>query len=277
MEKEVSRAYLAQIQRFPLLSQEEEKALAEKVALGSQKAVESLINSNLRLVVSVAAKFNCLPVAIMDLIQEGNMGLMMAAQKFCSSFNTRFSTYAYPWILQYMLRFANSRQAVISLPHRKEEALRKVVAVQSLLRDQMCQEPTEEEIAQYIGFPVEKVKELLGCSYTISSLDVDASEDGNGATVGDLIPDNTYSPEDQFMKEHKKSVVHDMIEDLPGYEKDVIWYRYNFDCDEERKTLRQISAILGVSPEAVRQAEIRALRRLKVEASENEELNIAIA
>ena len=126
MEQDVIGSYLNSIKKFSLLSAEEEVELSKKIQSGDKNAVKQLVNSNLRLVVSLARKMQASPSIIMDLIQEGNMGLMVAAEKFSSDFKTRFSTYAYPWIAQYMLRYMNSRTSFIALPSRKEMMIRKI-------------------------------------------------------------------------------------------------------------------------------------------------------
>ena len=126
MEKDVVGSYLNSIKTFSLLSAEEESELSVKIQKGDKAALQRLINSNLRLVVSLARRMQVSSSLIMDLIQEGNLGLMVAAEKFRADFKTRFSTYAYPWIAQYMLRYLNIRTSFISLPNRKELMIRKL-------------------------------------------------------------------------------------------------------------------------------------------------------
>ncbi len=269
MEKDIDKNYLAQIQKYPLLTPEEEAELSKKIEEGNQTAFNKLVNSNLRLVVSIAHKFNNTRLSMMDLIQEGNLGLMTAAEKFHYSFNTRFSTYAYPWIVQYMLRYANTRVSFITLPHRKNDLIRKIQVAQSAVFQETGHEATPQDIAEYIGIPEEKVLDLMTYSYSVASLDSDTSDEDNSLTVGDFLSDVTYSPENMYLKEEEKSEVRSMMENLPGNEKKVIWYRYNFDYENHTKTLREISKIIGVSPEAVRQTEIRAIKHMKAAASVN--------
>lgn len=263
MEKDVIGSYLNSIKQYPLLTAEQEKELSMKIQKGDKKALNDLINSNLRLVISVARKIQTNSTNIMDLIQEGNMGLMVAAEKFHFSFKTRFSTYAYPWIAQYMLRYANNRSSLISLPHRKDNLIRKIQNAQSYLYQQNRKEATITELALYTGIEEEKVAECLSYSYTISSLDVDTNDEGNSITVGDLVADYTYCPENQLIKDDTCREIRSLMSSLPGNEQKVLWYRYNFDGEMHPKTLREISKIIGVSPEAVRQTEIRAVKHLK--------------
>lgn len=276
MEMDISKSYLSQIQKYPLLSPEQEVELSNKIQSGDKAALTKLINCNLRLVVSIAHKFGNTRLSMMDLIQEGNLGLMTAAEKFQTSFKTRFSTYAYPWIMQYMLRYANTKVSFITLPHRKDDLIRKIQSVQAIIFQQTGHEATSLQIAEYLGIPEEKVNETLAYSYSVASLDIEASDEENSVTVGDLLADSTYSPEAMYMKEETKRNIHEMMDNLPGNEKQVIWYRYNFDGENHKKTLREISKIIGVSPEAVRQTEIRAIKHMQA-AAEDEDTAVAIA
>lgn len=270
MEMDISKSYLSQIQHYPLLSADQEVELATRIHNGDKAALAKLINCNLRLVVSIAHKFGNTRLSLMDLIQEGNLGLMTAAEKFETSFKTRFSTYAYPWIMQYMLRYANTKVSFITLPHRKDDLIRKIQAAQSAIFQQTGHEATVPEISEYLGLPEDKVQETMAYSYSVASLDVEASDEDNSVTVGDLLADTTYSPELMYMKEETKRNIREMMENLPGNEKKVIWYRYNFDGENHKKTLREISKIIGVSPEAVRQTEIRAIKHMQSAASDDE-------
>lgn len=269
MEKEVYEKYIKQIQKYPLLTAEEEQELSMKIQSGDAKSLDKLVNSNLRLVVTIAHHFNTKQVSIMDLIQEGNIGLMTAASKFSISFKTRFSTYAYSWIMQYMLRFINNRSSLITLPHRKDEMIRKIEAAQAFLFQQTGHEATSAELSLYLGVPEDDMRKAMIYSYSISSLDVDCNDDSL-MTMGDLIADTTFSPETILMTEEKKRIIHSLMQSLPGNEQKVIWYRFNFDNEVHTKTLREISEILGVSAETVRQTELRALRHMR-EAMESEE------
>lgn len=271
MEKDIDKNYLMQIQRYPLLSSEEEAELSKRIEEGDKVAFNRLVNSNLRLVVSIAHKFSNTRLSMMDLIQEGNLGLMTAAEKFHYSFNTRFSTYAYPWIVQYMLRYANTMVSFITLPHRKNDLIRKIQVAQSAVFQETGHEATVQEIAEYIGISEEKVNDLMSYSYSVASLDSDTSDEDNSLTVGDFLSDVTYSPENMYLEEEEKTEIRSMMENLPGNEKKVLWYRYNFDYENHIKTLREISKIIGVSPEAVRQTEIRAIKHMKVAVSVNDE------
>ena len=263
MDNEIDVKYVAEIQKYPLLTSEQELELSKKISAGDKLALKSLINSNLRLVVSVSHHFNSSHVPMMDLIQEGNMGLMIAAEKFHYSFKTRFSTYAYPWIMQYMLRYANSRHPLIVIPHRKDDMIRKIESSRASIFLKTGKEPSYEEISEEMKIPVEKVIEYLSFNYTVSSLDVETGCDDNSVSIVDMLSDTTYSPEISFIKEEDRQKVRSLLDALPHNERKVLWYRYNFDGANRAKTLREISSIIGVTPEAVRQTEIRAIRHLR--------------
>ena len=255
--------YLKQIQKYPLLDGEKEREIAEKISSGDKNALTQLINSNLRLVVSIAGKFKkTYKVSEMDLIQEGNIGLMAAAEKFSSKFNTRFSTYAYPWILQYMLRFLHNKTAIISIPQRKEEVLRRLSNVKTECRQNNSKNSSKEELAKYLGISTAELKDALDCLYSYTSLDCECKEDGS-ATIGELLPDFTYNPERIFFMEVAKSNIKQLVANLSDKEQYVISSRYNFEGKVHAPTLREIGSSLGVSAETIRQTEIKALKKIK--------------
>ena len=273
---EMYESYVRQIQRYPLLDYEQEIELSKRIEQGDVSACKELVQSNLRLVVSVAKKFAGAKDCVMDLIQEGNVALMAAAGKYHYSFNTRFSTYAYTWILQYMLRYLNNKVSMISLPHRKDELLRRVTLARQVFVQKTGSEPTVAELASYLNVTEGDVRTVLSYEYTFTSLDTECSEEHN-ATVGDLLPDSTYDPERAYILHESKNNVTALLNSLPEKERLVIHYRYNFAHDVHAKTLRELSDDLGVSAETVRQMELRAVRRMQkaVAAHPVEELFVA--
>ena len=268
MENEISAAYINQIQKYPLLNQQEEAELAQRISSGDKNALTRLVNCNLRLVVSIASKFMGKKISVMDLIQEGNMGLMMAAKKFKASFNTKFSTYCYPWILQYMLRFVNTHSEMISMPSRREDLKRAIFNAKNLLFQKNGRMPQSEEIALFMGIEKSRVDDILCNSYTVSSLDYAENSEGENLSPAALVADTAMTPEERVIFEDEKNEVRKMMDKLKKNEKTVLWHRFNFDCDTKGKTLREISTLIGVSPEAVRQTEMRALKHLKMVSSE---------
>lgn len=260
---EMLETYIKQIQRYPLLTAEQEIALSKQIQKGCKKAENQLINSNLRLVISVVKKFTNTPkVSVMDLIQEGNLGLMAAASKFHYGFKTRFSTYAYNWILQYMLRYLYNKTSLIALPHRKEELLRKITAAKTEYKQALNREATTAELAECCVTTVEEIDSVLSYSFSVTSIDIEATDDGS-ATIGDLIADNSYNPERTFILEQDKKEIHKMVNSLSDNERRVIYSRFNFENELHIPTLRELSALLGVSAETVRQMEKRAVQKIK--------------
>ena len=259
---EMYESYVNQIQRYPLLDYAREIVLSKRIAQGDEVARQELINANLRLVVNIAKHFAVSRTVLMDLIQEGNLALMAAAEKYQSEFNTRFSTYAYTWIMQYMLRYLNNRISMISLPHRKDEMLRRINAARQALVQATGSEPTVAELASYLNVTECEVKNMLFYDYSFTSLDAECAGE-KGATVGDLLPDMTYEPEHEYLLRESRRSVGELVESLPEKERTVIRCRYNFNNDIHAKTLRELSVDLGVSAETVRQMEIRAVHRMR--------------
>jgi RNA polymerase primary sigma factor len=262
-EMELYKAYLKGIQQYELLTSEQEEELSKKIETGDKKSLNKLVNANLRLVVSISKKFSVShKFSIMDLIQEGNLGLMAAAQKYHYSFKTRFSTYAYTWIFQYMLRFVHNKTAMIEIPHRKEELLRQISSAQAILSQGNGRDASASELAEFLEIDEREIADALACSYSYSSLDAECGDEGC-ETVGDLIPDRTYNPEDIYLKMEARGDVADLLKLLPEKERIVLFNRFNFARNKHIATLRELSESLGVSTETVRQIEMRAVKHLQ--------------
>lgn len=262
--------YVSQIQKYPLLDAEKEKELAKKISAGDRNAVNRLVNANLRLVVSIANKFKkTYKVSAMDLIQEGNLGLMAAAEKFSADYDTRFSTYAYPWVFQYMLRFLHNKTSMISIPQRKEEVLRRLSTIQNEYAQATNSSISNKDIAASLGISESELQAAIDCLYTYTSLDSECKIDGT-ATIGELIPDFTYDPERQFFIEIAKSNIKQLVSELSEKERFVISSRYNFEGHVHSPTLRELGSSLGVSAETIRQTEIKALKKIKKAVSEKQ-------
>lgn len=257
-------SYYASIKRIPLLDAEDEKELAARIALGSEEARRKLIEANLRLVIKIARAYVTLDMPLMDLIQEGNVGLIKAAEKFDGDRNVRFSTYASWWIKQSITRsLVNSRRA-IRLPHRKEELLRKIQRSYNWLTQSLQREPNSAEIAADIGISEESVGELHGMAATMISLESDVDTESGG--VIDVFEDYTYSPDQALIQASVKEGTVRMLELLLEKEKRILMYRFELDNGAKR-TLKNIGDELGISPETVRQIEKRALRKLRDSAT----------
>jgi len=206
----------------------------------------------------------------MDLIQEGNIGLMTAAQKYHHSFNTRFSTYAYAWIAQSMLRYIQRKSQLISVPVRKEEIIHKIETGKVELFHQMNRQPTISEISAYTGILPETIKMSQEYVFSVASIDAEI-EPGSGQTLCDVLPDNKCSPEDEILKECKRNQIKNLVNTLPSSERVVIQNRYCL-VNQERKTLRQIGEMLGLSAETVRQKEKKAIIKMRSVVNSNREM-----
>jgi RNA polymerase primary sigma factor len=269
MEKESIKKYLEKSKKYPLLSHEQEMELSLKVQKGDVAAQQQLIMSNLRLVISIARKYYAPNLSLMDLIQEGNLGLTVAASKYHYSFNTRFSTYAYSWISQYIARYIQTKSPFIAIPFRKEEMLRHIKKARDYLLQRKGRNPTSREIADYLDLPLKMVKGVLKYAYNVTSLDIDI-DSAPSLTLIDTIPDVQFAPETYISRMADNIKANELLDLLPRIERKVIFYRYNFDGAKEKKTLREIGDMLGISAETVRQTELRAIRRLKKICTESD-------
>ena len=257
--------YLNEVKNYRLLTAEEEKALLERIAEGDEDARKRFINSNLRLVISIAGRFADSNIPFMDLIQEGNIGLMTALSKFKTSFHTRFSTYAYPWILQYMQRYVHTKSTDIYIPDNKIDLFRKVNEARSELFAKNGFVPSDGDIARVLNVEEKVVRDITVMPWNVVSLDAPCSE-YDEAAFGDNIPDTSAGPEETAIGRILKQEVRAFIDTLPKEEGSVMCCRYDFDGMGQR-TLFETSELLGVSSETVRKAEIRALRFIKENAS----------
>lgn len=255
--------YMAQVRRYEILTHEQELDLAKEISKGNNEARQKLVNSNLKLVVSIAEKYTKDEQLLLDLIQEGNMGLMMAVNKFSESFNVRFSTYAYPWITQYILRYLQLKVPTIYLPSRKEEEVRRVKKAQTYLQMMLGREPVLGEIATYLDVSEAFVRETLSYNFACSSIHSELKK-GEGLTCEDTLEDERSSVEQTGFRNLVAEDVRRMVDTLPKAERQVIYYRFNFDKDAVKcRTLRQISGRIGCSAETVRKLELKALQSLR--------------
>jgi RNA polymerase primary sigma factor len=257
------RSYYSAIKQIALLTAEEERELSSRVFKGDEEARRRLIEANLRLVVKIARGFVTPDMPLLDLIQEGNVGLIKAAEKFDGTRNVRFSTYASWWIKQAITRaLVNSRRA-IRLPHRKEELLKRIQRTYSILTQILQREPTAAEIARELRVSLEAVADVVGMAATLVSLENDEGEDSG--SIIDIYEDYSYSPDADLLKSCSREETLEMLELLLEKEKRILMYRFEF-LGGKRHTLKSIGAELGISPETVRQIEKRALRKLKENA-----------
>jgi RNA polymerase primary sigma factor len=265
VDTDILQSYFQQIKKKPLLSFEEVQDLAKRIRNGDKAARDRLIEANLRLVVKIARLYSHYGTPLLDLIQEGNLGLMRAVEKYDHTKNIRFSSYACWWIRQSICRFIANKQRVIHLPHRKEMLLRKVQKSYQSLNQILMRQPTVEEIAADLHVPVEEVKNIMTITDITLSLEMDIGNDKIGV-LADLHEDYTYNPEKTFMRKNTRYATLRVLDQLKDKEKRILMYRYQFSG--EQHTLKNIGAKMGISAETVRQIEIRALKKIRSHADE---------
>ena len=257
--------YIKQIKAFPLLTFEEELELSKRIETGDQAALHKMVNANLRLVVKIAGLFNVSNLPLLDLIQEGNIGLINAAQKFDYKKNVRFCTYASLWIRQFISRFISNRRRMVRLPQRKEEIVRKIQQTYHTLCQSLMHQPASSDIARELGITVQEVDAYINMAS--DSLYLDQSINDENACAMDIHEDYTYSPERNLLKQASRDNAQRIVNKLMDRERHILNYRYQLNgC--ERYTLRQIGDKLNISPETVRQIERRALRKMRRHADE---------
>ncbi len=254
------KAYFSQIKKARLLTFEEELELSRRIQKGDESARRLLIESNLRLVVRIAKNYLTPEVSILDLIQEGNIGLMRAVSKYDFRKKVRFSTYASWWIKQSIVRSLSNKKRVIRLPHRQEEKLRKINKVYNNLSQVLMREPTLVEIAEEIGLEEAEVAAIINSSSAVASLDSSVSPDSG--SLHDMVEDVSFDPDRQLMKKTLREDTMKFLEGLQEKERQILLYRFSF-VSGRRHTLKKIGDELGISPETVRQIEIRALKKLR--------------
>ncbi len=259
------KAYFQQIKTTPLLSFEEELELSRRIMKGDELAREKLIKSNLRLVVKIAKAYTTGDVSFLDIVQEGNLGLIKAASKYDYRKNVRFSTYAAWWIKQSIVRALSNKRRPIRLPHRKEEALKKIQKAYYTLTQLNQQKPTVEEVAVEVGMKPEEVSSLLNASSAVASLD--SEENFETGSLLDMCEDYTYEPDSELVKKSLHEDTMRFLEHLMEKERQILLYRFSF-YGGKKYTLKTIGERMGISPETVRQIEMRAIRKLREHADE---------
>lgn len=259
------KMYLQQIGKIPLLSYDEEMAVAREIKENnSQKAKETLISSNLRLVVSIAKKYIGRGLSFLDLIQEGNMGLMKAAEKFDYTKGYKFSTYATWWIQQSITRGIADKSRMIRLPVHMIETLGKIKRASIELSTELNRMPTKEEIAARINMPLSKLSALMKSAQSTISIETPANQKDDSSKIADFIVDDSHlTPDTKVTQESLLDDVHKMLNQLNQKEKDVLIMRYGLDDNGQKKTLDEIGTRYGVSRERIRQIETRAISKLK--------------
>ncbi|HIW42298.1 MAG TPA: sigma-70 family RNA polymerase sigma factor [Candidatus Mediterraneibacter vanvlietii] len=258
--------YLREIGQIPLLEEAEERELGKRIAAGDESARERLAEGNLRLVVSLAKHYVGRGVQLLDLIQEGNMGLMHAAQKYDYTKENRFSTYASWWIKEAMQRAIDQQSREIRVPVHVAENMKRVQKAAKELQQELGRDAAPEEIAKKLGnLTEEDVKNILTYLQNPVSLETPVGEDGENS-LGDMVEDKREAtPEEAMNVLVEQEEVKELLEQLSDREQQVIRLRYGLG-NEKTHTLEEIGDILGVTRERVRQIEARAMEKLRKNA-----------
>lgn len=255
------RQYLREIRSYPRLTAEEERELAQRCAQGDEDAIRKMVNCNLRLVVSIAREYAGRGVALLDLIQEGSIGLLAAARKFDYTRDYRFSTYATKWIRQGVTRCLLNHAGTIRVPVHTAERMRKIQAAKAALQQENGTEPTAEQIAQRVDLPTEKVEELLQLSPDICSLDVPTG-DGDKGTLGAMLEDlEAPQPQEELVRKELETMMERLMASLNERQRMILRLHFGME-DGTCHSLESIGNRLGISKERVRQIERQAMDKL---------------
>jgi RNA polymerase primary sigma factor len=257
------RLYLREIGKIPLLTAEEELALAHRVVAGEKRAKDKMAEANMRLVVSIAKRYVGRGLDLLDLIQEGNTGLLRAVEKFDPDKGFKFSTYATWWIRQAITRAIADQARTIRIPVHMVETINKLLRTQRRLTQEMNREPTNEEIATEMEMDVEKVEHIMKIKQDISSLDASVRDDEEDSVLGDFIEDeDTVTPEESATGQLLKEQVKGLLGSLSEREQKILRLRFGLE-DGKNHTLEEVGQEFSVTRERIRQIEAKALAKLK--------------
>jgi RNA polymerase primary sigma factor len=256
--------FLNEIGRYPLLTAKEEVELAKRVERGDREAKERMINSNLRLVVSIAKRYQGHGLSLLDLIQEGIIGLIRAVEKFDWRRGYKFSTYATWWIRQAVQRGVANKAREIRIPVHIVEREQKIARAERELTTRLGRPPEEAEIAKAAKLPIRQVREVREAARAVTSLDRPVGEEG-GASLGELTAGESTGPEEEVTVSLAEDTLRRAVSELPQRERDVLKLRYGLNGDVEPASLEEIGRRLGLTRERVRQLEAAALERLAVQ------------
>ncbi len=254
-------SYIKDVKYYPLLNFEQEQELAEKVKKGDEIARNKLINSNLRLVIKIAIQYYNSRYSLMDLIQEGNIGLMIAVDKFDHKKKFRFSTYSSWWIKHYIARSVLKKEFQINVPLRKMELLSKMEKTIYEMVEKFDRLPNIEELEQELRVKSSKIKDVLNYMAPVLSLD-SAINPESDLSLMDMIGSKDFQPEKMVFKNHLIEYELEILNSLIKRDAEILKYRYGF-YNGKYLTLKNLSEIFGISPEAIRQIELKALRKIR--------------
>jgi RNA polymerase primary sigma factor len=255
--------FLNEIGRYPLLTAKEEVELAKRIERGDREAKDRMINSNLRLVVSIAKKYQGHGLSLLDLIQEGIIGLIRAVEKFDWRRGYKFSTYATWWIRQAVQRGVANKAREIRIPVHIVEREQKMARAERELTLKLGRTPTDAEIAKAAKLPLKQIQEVRRAARAVTSLDRPIGDENEG-TMGELVAGETHEPEEEVTVSLRGDVLRRAVGQLPDRQREVVKLRYGLNGDIDPVSLEEIGRRLGITRERVRQIEAEALERLAV-------------
>jgi RNA polymerase primary sigma factor len=253
--------FLNEAGRYPLLTAAQEVELAKRIERGDKEAKDLLVNSNLRLVVSIAKKYQGHGLTLLDLIQEGIIGLIRAAEKFDWRKGFKFSTYATWWIRQAVQRGVANKARTIRIPVHIVEREQRIARAERELVAELERAPSDEELSKRAKLPVKQVREVRAAARAVASLDKPIGEE-ESSSLGDLFASAEATPDEQVELELTEQALHRAVADLPDREQEILRLRYGLGGGADPKSLEEIGRLLGITRERVRQLEAEALRRL---------------
>ena len=266
--------YLNEIAQYPLITVEKECELAKRIKAGDESAEQELTNANLRLVVKIARDYNGLGLPLLDLIEEGNMGLMKAVKRFDPTKGGKLSTYGSWWIKQSIKRALANQSKVIRLPVHLVDKISRMRRVAMKLQENLGREPTDEELADELHLSTAKVSQLRTAAIRPASLDAPLGDDAESDTLGDVVEDNhMHTPYEDLEDKTVTKMLHTMLDHINEREAAILRHRFGLDDGGEARTLEEVGKKFGVTRERVRQIQNIALGRLKRMISHVEEIH----